>query len=170
MLKMNFFEELLKCTDGDVAWIAPRIRTLSGGIDRNPQMLSRPTRRKIDMLRLFYRFPVLFSFYSYCFECRSKGEQNAQYFSKMCIYAGHGSIMIFTHLFIQKNFPFEFPAFMYGEELYFAEIARKSNLKVMYEPNVEVENVGNVSTKPLGNKWRCKMSYDALTKLRRYFE
>jgi len=55
------------------------------------------------------------------------------------IYAGHGSIMIFTKAFMMKNLDLEFPAFMYGEEIFFAELVRLSHLETIYVPNIYVE-------------------------------
>lgn len=170
MLKMNFFEELLKCTDGDVAWIAPKIMTESTGKNENPYMIFRPLKLKIDLLRLLYRLPLFYALYSQFSKMKNKKKNKVQLFNRQEIYAGHGSIMIFSRWFVEKNFPFVFPAFMYGEEIYFAELVKKMGLRVMYEPMVEVSNVGNVSTKLLGNRKRCKMSYDALTQMRQYFK
>ena len=79
------------------------------------------------------------------------------------IYAGNGSIFIFTKAFLTHNAPFHYPCFLYGEELFFAELIRKSQLKTVFYPDIYIENsTPNVSTKSLGFEKRCLYSGKAI--------
>lgn len=58
---------------------------------------------------------------------------------------------------------------MYGEEIYFAELVRQSHLTTEYYPQLVVNNIGNVSTRFLGNKRKCQMSKVSLSAIRHLF-
>lgn len=169
-LAETFFVELLKINRCKVGWIAPKIITECTRKDENPHMIDRPTKLKIQLLQFLYECPMLYSFYTLGYKyMHKKRKQISASYEERSIYAGHGSIMIFTKEVVEKYFPFVFPAFLYGEEIYFGELVLKLNLKTVYCPSVNVFNIGNVSTKFLGNKKRCKFSLESILALRREF-
>ncbi|NHB69850.1 glycosyltransferase family 2 protein [Perlabentimonas gracilis] len=167
-LTKSFFKDLSGLNESpDTGWIAPKIFSLSENRDRNPKILIRPSLKRINLLIQMYRFPLLYNLYNkYIYKHRNKSISNH---SSNYIYAGHGSFMIFTKKFMGVNVNFEFPSFLFGEEIFFAEIVRSSNLKVLYAPNIIVNDSDHISTSKLKRKIYCKMNYESLKKLKNLF-
>ena len=78
------------------------------------------------------------------------------------IYAGHGSFILFTNHFVSKYPELHFPGFMYGEEIYFAELVRAVQLKTKYDPTLQIANVGNISTGLINQTQKSKWSKESL--------
>ena len=153
----------------NIGWITPRIFTPKTQKDENPLMLKRPTKTKLILLELLYKMDFLEGLYVYFYGFRHRERKYLSSQSSCEIYAGHGSLMIFTQKFFLQNKNLVFPSFMYMEEIYFAELVRLSDLKTVYIPSIYVESIGNVSTGFLGYKKRCSMSLDSLSKIRKMF-
>jgi len=161
VLSENFFSELLKVNiKNDVGWIAPKIISQKEGCDRNPKILKRPNKKHINYLLVLFYFPVLYMVYRKFIYSRKKQKANNENVSD--IYAGHGSIMIFTRRFIQNNVVFEYDSFLFGEELYIAEMIRLYKMRVIYCPNVLVYDIDHVSTGKINLKKYCMMNYESL--------
>ena len=77
------------------------------------------------------------------------------------IYAAHGSFFIFSNNFFQYV-SLNFPMFLFGEELYIAEIARKNNLRTIYNNNLKVFDEENISTSKLRSSEYCRLNRIAL--------
>jgi GT2 family glycosyltransferase len=165
----DFFEKLLCCTFADnVAWIAPQIYSKKESRDRNPKILQRPDIKHICRLQFLYMHPMLYKLYTmtlYKIKRRKSGMSN-----RGEIYAGHGSFMIFSGGFFEKNRNFNFPVFLFGEELFFAELVQSSDAIVFYEPAIVVNDIDHVSTGKLSRAIYCKMNYDSLAKIKKYYE
>jgi GT2 family glycosyltransferase len=167
LLPPDFFAILLSYNkDKSLAWIAPKIISQKERRDRNPKILNRPVLNHIDRLRLLYKYPILYYLYTKTLYKRKKLQQEN---NRQEIYAGHGSFMIFTGNFIEKNREMEFPCFLFGEEIFLAELVRKNNKKVMYEPDIKVYDIDHVSTGKMSIKKLCQMNYDSLTKIKKHF-
>lgn len=52
------------------------------------------------------------------------------------IYSAHGSFIIFTKKFF-LNYVFYYEAFLFGEEIYLAEVCKKSGYKIIYFPEIK---------------------------------
>lgn len=167
-LSESFFEELFSLRiERDIGWIAPKIFSLDENRDRNPKIIKRPTYKRIEMLITLFKYPFLYNLYTnYLYKYRNKEISKD---SNRLIYAGHGSFMIFTKVFMEKHASFNFPSFLFGEELFFGELARSSKLKVLYAPNIVVNDSDHVSTSKLRRKTYCKMNYESLKKLKPLF-
>jgi len=153
----------------NIGWISPRIFTEKYQKDESPLMIKRPTKFKLILLEWLYRIDFLEGLYIYFHQFRHRERKYLSSQSSCEIYAGHGSLMIFTQMFFLQNQKLVFPSFMYAEEIYFAELVRLTNLKTVYIPGVYVENIGNVSTTFLGYKKRCSMNLKSLSTVRKMF-
>ncbi|MDR1653251.1 MAG: glycosyltransferase [Prevotellaceae bacterium] len=163
----NFFEELAKNKNrNEIGWLAPKIWSISEKRDRNPNRLKRYTKLEIEILRLIYRFAWLHRLYVSLFYNIKKGKTTEQ---EIEIYAGHGSIMIFNALFFSKIKNFHFPAFLFGEEIFFAELVSKHGLKVRYIPSIKITDTDHVSTGKMKHKHVCQLNFKALTALKNMF-
>lgn len=169
-LDNNFFIELLNIDSSNIGFIAPRITTAKNNNEENPFIVKRPSSLKMWLLILMYKYPVLFALnkLKYNRKKNSRAIICAETIQQD-IYAGHGSIMIFTKDLVDNYFPFRYEPFMYGEEVFLAELTRLAKLKCLFSPTIRVYNIGNVSTKFLGNKRKCHMSADSFKYLHRTF-
>lgn len=164
-VKENFFVKLLATSTINLGWIVPRIYTPSTQAEENPQVLVRYSKHKLQLLKLLYTYSILSRCYDYTYHLirRKHRNQEGKTLAKQSIYAGHGSIFIFTQAFMRQIFPFDFPCFLYGEEIFFAEKVRLNGLTTYFDPTIEVENISaHVSTGRLAYRKRCHYSAIAL--------
>lgn len=144
--------------DEDVAWVAPSIFSEKYNRDLNPCVLDRYKPWKLKALKLtYYRW----SYWLYeRFVYARKKERVQEH--RRCIYAGHGSFILLTVNFFKCYDQIDYPVFLYGEELYFAELIRKKNLKVVYSPTVVIYTSGGVSTSKLPSKSFLRYNKEAI--------
>lgn len=162
----DFFEKLLAIDTTGIGWIAPDIYTTKMDRHENPYMLSRPTKRNFLIWRMIYNSTLIYRIYHKLYLLKSKKKQ---IYPACDIYAGHGSFMLFTKSFIEKNPELHFPGFMYGEEIYMAELVRKAQLKVSYCPTLHIANTGNISTGLINQTQKSRWSKESLLAIRKQF-
>jgi GT2 family glycosyltransferase len=147
------------------AWIAPAILSQSLHFDFNPQALHRYSYRKMRLLRIMFRFPFLL---------RLKQKllhqyRNIQLSAAQTIYAGHGSFIILTNEYFLQCGIINYPLFLYGEEIWLAEMCRKHGLQVAYVPDIKVTDIGRVSTGRYTSRQYCQFNYLAIDYIIRSF-
>lgn len=145
----------------NIGWIAPQTFSISEKRDLNPALTQRYSRLRIKILRLFYKYPILLRTYEKTLYKRKKilkysSQQNKE------IYAGHGSFIILTQEYFKRCGIINYPVFLYDEELYLAEECRIHNLKVIYSPNIIINDIGKVSTGKLPNDFYCKCNLEGI--------
>ena len=142
----DFFKVLsqIKLND-NIGWVATAIKSELIDRDKNPSVLKRYSKRKLWLLKLTYNSIVL-PLYKKLYYQKKTG---AVEYGEMDIYAGHGSFMMLTKAFFQRNRELNYPIFLYGEELYLAELNRKRNLRVRYIPSLVIKDFEHVSTSQL---------------------
>ena len=106
-----------------------------------------------------YKFPILFYLYT---ATAYKRKKLAPHYDEMDIYAGHGSFMLLTRSFFRKYDKIEYPIFLFGEELYLAELVRKEGMRVRYMPNLKVEDNEHVSTSKMKKKFYFKCNTESI--------
>ena len=126
----------------DIAWVAPSIYSEKYKKDLNPNILNRYKYWKLLLLKFTYNRYVYLLYNKLYF---SKRRMNVSY-PQMDIYAGHGALMILTSNFFKKKEILNYPVFLYGEELYLAELIRNKQMRVVYSPSIKIETIGGVST------------------------
>lgn len=169
-LDIDFFYQLLKLEqDSSAGWYAPSIISEKEGRDRNPKILYRPSLNKMKLTILMYKIPIFHYIYSkLIYSPRSKKIQSNNLSRE--IYAGHGSFMIFTKNFNKRNEGFEFPSFLFGEEIYFAELIKNSKLKTIYVPKLKVFDFDHASTSKIKKKIYYKFNYQSMKVItKKYF-
>lgn len=156
----DFFINLEKCKiQNNIAWIAPKIFSRLENRNRNPKVLSRYSKKKLLLLYYMYRIPLLFYIYS---STAYKRKKRQPIYPEMDIYAGHGSFMLLTHSFFESYKKIEYPIFLFGEELYLAELIMKKGKKVHYIPSLILEDNEHVSTSTLKKKSFFKFNCDSI--------
>ena len=166
LLSENFFSQLLSFkTTIDTGWIAPRIYSQTFDMDFNPQALNRYSYKKMIALRLLFKYPLLL----WLKQKLLHQYREIKVHDAGPIYAGHGSLIILTAQFFRQCGIIDYPIFLYGEEIYLAELCRTNQLEVVYVPQIEVYDIGKVSTGQIPAKQYCKYNYIAIDYLIRHF-
>lgn len=126
----------------DIGWIAPSIKSLLIKRDKNPSVFRRYPKWKLVALKHTYNRFVLPIYEKIYYNSKQQGVNYAE----QDIYAGHGSFFLFTKSFINAYPKLDYPIFLYGEELYFAELNKKAGLRVRYIPSLVINDFEHIST------------------------
>jgi hypothetical protein len=78
------------------------------------------------------------------------------------IYAPCGCFIIFNKSYFDLNFNFSYPFFMYGEEVYLAELCKNNNLKIRINKNIRIIHEGYNTTLFYKNRSVLKYKRDAM--------
>lgn len=143
----------------DIAWVATKIWSEDEKRDRNPKVLRRYSKRKLQFINLLYRYPILDWIYTNTMYRRKKIYNP----SPECdLYAGHGSFMLFTRSFFKHYTKIHYPIFLFGEEVFFAELITKAGLRVHYYPDLVVNDMEHVSTGKMKKKFYYKCNKESV--------
>jgi len=141
------------------AVIAPSIRTVNTSVEQNPYMRVRPSRFRMHLYRwLFSSYPVDVVYESLSWvkhralELVSKKRPTEVASSPEKIYAPHGSFIALHRSYFERGGSLEYGAFLFGEEIFIAETARRLGLTVLYEPSVRIEHTERSTAAGLWNR------------------
>ena len=167
-LDENFFSTLISTPwTTDAGWLAPDIFTPRLNHHDNPFQMRRPLPHDFLRWKILYSHPLVYELMERVYHLRNK--RQIPHTQQEAIYAGHGSLMLFTSQFMKKHADLRFPAFMYGEELFLAELVRRDGLRTYYCPSLHVSNVGRVSTGNYNYAWLCRQNRQSLRTLRNLY-
>lgn len=159
-LSEDFFKSLSqKEISADTGWIAPQIYSRAEQRDRNPKIMRRYAKRKLQVLKVKFFHPLIDWIYNHTLY-RSKKFVSHQPGE---IYAGHGSFIILTHQYFQRCGIIDYPVFLFCEEIYLGEQCLHNNLTVCYCPDIKVTDMEHASTSTFRRSRYCRYNYDALT-------
>lgn len=159
----SIFIELKKLTLGkQTVWIAPSIYSASEKRDVNPKNSERYSKKRLQILRHLFRFPLLYRLYTKTFYKQKISDITPQK-PQQDIYAGHGSFMIFTSELFKKCPSLNYPVFLFCEELFLAETVRQIGCKATYCPSIKISDKEHASTSKMNLSEYCKYNYEALT-------
>lgn len=164
----EYFDRLISILPPEgVCCIAPDI-LLQNGLRQNPHMRKRPSRLEMYAYTLIYRSPfvtaVLDRLYYIFTSLKSWLKSNDQTASLLfeIIYAPHGSCVMFHRTFFERGGGINFKGFMYGEEIYIGEEARRRNLKIAWAPGLKVLHYKKATTGKVLHaekvRWRLEIS------------
>jgi len=144
--------------------VAPRIISDLSGLDQNPFMRKRPPVWKMHSYRLIFRFST--TFYSYRLLRNAKSKMlmkrkanqsvDCNEGTPFPIYAPHGSIIAFNKKYFEKGGTLDYGAFLFDEEIFIAETARRLDLTIMYEPRMIALHKEHATTKMTKDMLRFK--------------
>jgi len=133
---------------------------------QNPYMVSRPaasSMRALTMImatfagyRLYEGLATLRGLYRYHRGSTSDGPRAGE------IYAPFGAFMIFHRSFFECGATLDGAPFMYGEELYVAEVARKHGVRIVFDPSLRVIHRQHFTIDGSSSRRRAEMSRDSL--------
>lgn len=168
MMDVSFFKVFSTLSiDSHVAWIANGIWSNEEKRDRNPKILERYTKKRLNIILLLYKYPILGWIYMNTLYRRKSS--NVEFCQGTEIYAGHGSFMILTKNFISKYEEIVYPIFLFGEEIYLAELIKNIGMKVCYYPQLRVFDNEHVSTSKMKKKFYYKCNREAIEYLIKTF-
>jgi GT2 family glycosyltransferase len=137
--------------------VAPSIRSALTGRDQNPFMRTRPSAARMHAYKWMFRSWLVLnayelasaSFHKIRNATRTRPDASAGFRENLggTIYAPHGSFLIFSRDYFRAGGNLDSPYFLFGEEIYLAEVLRKLRLDVVYEPSLEVIHQEHKSTK-----------------------
>ena len=156
----DFFVNLYKeSLESNVGIIAPSIISIRWGTDSNPQLLKKISSKKIQFLKLISSNCVFINLYqisSYVKKIVGKKDKKKLCLNQTQIYAPHGSIIIFRKIYFSRGGDLKHISFLFGEEIFLAEMAIKLNLKIIYLSSLKIFDFEHVSTGILYSKKICK--------------
>lgn len=121
-----------------IAVIAPCIHVGPQKRDQNPYFLMRPSWCEWTKLRVIYSQFVLALMWDWLSRVKNRHFVTRAENKRQAIYAAHGAFMIFSREYFERGGYLDDNLFLYGEELAVAEICRRINLSVVYDPALRV--------------------------------
>lgn len=131
--------------------MGPRIVSLSQGVEQNPFAAERISRTRLRRINFFQGHYPLYLIYQSASLLRNKWQRltnspdRAE--GRKEVYALHGAFMVFSGQFLEKAIPqLKQAPFLFGEELYIAEIARELHFRCIYDPGLMIEHCEHATT------------------------
>lgn len=158
-IKNSFFSIItMKDWDNETWAIAPDVRRLSNGNKQNPFRQNRISRERMNQYRIIYSNPVTFLLFNYAVRIKRKIKKTeVPDISESKIYAEDGSIFILHEDCVSALLADDSEKlFMYGEEIYLAEIIRANKKIIEYYPRIQVIHNENGTTSLVGIKRKQK--------------
>lgn len=121
--------------------IGPAIISSQTKADQNPFYSNRISLSKLRFLKVVFSVYLFYLMYQTLALAKNLFKRNAitqQITKPQNVYAIHGSFMIFNKSCFVKGMSFNYGSFLYGEEIYIAEIGRNNNMIVQYNPALQV--------------------------------
>jgi len=143
----------------DIGVAAPCIWSRRWKLDINPKIVSRPTRRRMKFYKwIFARFYLhnAYELMSYMKRLAKRvlrkrntaadaaTHEGSSGYAR--IYAPHGSCIALNQKFFLRGGRLDYPVFLFGEEIFVAETARRLGLAVVHYPRCRVLDEEHAST------------------------
>jgi len=151
-LNLDFFSELQKINkNSNIGVLAPSIVSEFRGNDLNPKIMKKPKKNRIYLNYMLFKYPLLFKLYAEL--SNKKIKKNTLAYKAQKIYAPHGSFIIFNKIFFELGGVIDYPIFLFGEEIYVAEVMKKIGLEVHYTPSLKILDSDHGSTSKESRKF-----------------
>lgn len=169
----QFFQSLFRMhRHTKCAVVAPQIASNLTGADQNPFMVQRPSKTMMAFRERIARSYFVFNAYELLSHLRrglrgllsrSKTIRSSLDPSPRPIYAPHGSFFIFKRDYFDAGGHLNYEPFLYYEENFVAEMARRLGLSVLYDPRLRVVHYEHVSTGFFKSRRLVKIIHQART-------
>jgi GT2 family glycosyltransferase len=155
----DVLQRLCEAHRGDAVVIAPSIRTKGSSVDQNPYMRVRPSRFRMHLYRwIFSAYPidVVYQGLSWIkhrtMEAASEERPAGPASAPEKIYAPQGAFIAFHRSYFERGGTLDHGAFLFGEEIFVAETARRLGMTVMYDPALVIEHTERSTAAGLFNR------------------
>lgn len=171
-LAEDFFSVLQnKLTNPNFDILGPSIYSTFLKCYQNPYITNRISKDKLNFLHFIsssYFLYCLFTVY-HVLKTKIKGSITNKVITPSKTYAIHGSFLIFNKRFFTKGGTINYPAILFGEEIFIAEQALKLNLNIFYEPTLQVEHNEHATTGVFKSKQTVSLLHQSYTYLLQTF-
>ena len=157
------------------ACIGPSIISTRHHINQNPFMSRRVTKEKLLRLKFVDSIYIIYVLYQLTSILRSKlkriGSMARSSNVSGPVYALHGSFIIFSAGFFKKAFAdFKDSPFLFGEEIFIAEVALKNNLELYYDSKWSILHDEHATTGTFKSRKTIKYEQESITQIiKRFF-
>lgn len=170
-LKSKDIVNKLRKYDGNslVGVIAPDIE-LPSKKKQNPFLIKRPSKMQIKIWKTIQSHPLTYYIYAWMSIKKHhfiKKKNVSEGVEKKEIYAAHGSCFIIRGDCVKIAMQYNNKIFMYGEELFIAEVVKSIRRKIYFIPEIHIEHNENTITGKVGIRKKAswnKQSYKYLWK------
>lgn len=147
ILDQKFFQRLGEIPiDKSTGVIAPAIISEKRKDDLNPKIECRPARASLERTLKIFSHVSLFFAYRLLSDIKSKLRGTNLSSRKVEMYAPHGSFIIFTKRYFERGGDFDYPRFLFGEEIFVGETCRELNLSIRHHPELVISDIDHGST------------------------
>lgn len=152
----DFFSQLSTIQE-EAEVLGPQIISVYKGDNQNPFYKNRISQRKLKLIRFVTTNTALYTGYRFLFNLKKLLKPSFQDNNRteaIRVYAVHGAFIIFRDTFFKNGGTLDYRLFLFGEEIYIAEMCRKFNMKMLYIPTLKVRHhehqmTGTLKTKQL---------------------
>lgn len=145
----DFFPRLIEYgRQHDFDVIAPAVSSELSHRDQNPFMVARPSPWRMRFYKCIFKYYPIHVAYSMLSLALLKLNSAQMQTTKSVtasnptapipIYAPHGSFIAFRSRYFEKGGTLNHPVFLFGEEIFVAETARRLGLTIGYDPRLQV--------------------------------
>lgn len=148
-LQPHFFEVLLqKIETKNFDILGPAIYSSFLKYNQNPYIINRIKKSKLKFLHAVSANYFLYSLFTlyHLLKTKFSGRPSANHSATLKPYAIHGSFMVFNKFFFKKGGTLNYPAVLFGEELFIAEQALQLKLNMVYEPTLKIQHHEHATT------------------------
>lgn len=144
----------------DAGMFAPSI-VGSTGDDQNPHLVRPPTKTKLTLLKWMHRYPRVADLLN----LRRRGQSARSTVGRPgdAIFAGHGSCLVFLPEYRRRGGRFDYPCFLFGEELWVGFECRRVGLAVHYIPELKMRHEEHISTGTRRRGSVARAKYESLS-------
>ena len=146
------------------AVVAPAIISTVTGVDQNPFMHRRPSRLRMHFYKWVFRFStslIIYELLSHIKECLiSKTKTTNSNLANLAkhdikpvrIYAPQGAFIIFDQRYFESGGTLNHGAFLFGEEIFVAEMAQHLGLSIVHDRRLRVIHGEHSTTGVFGSR------------------
>jgi GT2 family glycosyltransferase len=145
----DFFSQIqLMPQEKSVGVLAPIIISEKRKANLNPKIIDRPSRESLERNLQIFSNPYIFYIYKILSDIKSylRAYKANPHQTPLIMYAPHGSFIIFTKSYFEMNGDFNYPCFLFGEEIFVAETCDRLNLRVLLSPELVIYDIDHGST------------------------
>ncbi len=150
-----------------IGMVGCRIKSTLTGVQQNPMYIHRMSKRKLQNLNFIFSNRIAYTIYRSASLVKSKISSVTAYDSepqnKVEVYAIHGSCMVLHQQLFRDRALFEDAPFLFGEEIYLAEVCYQKKLKVIFDPKQQILHDEHQTTGIYKSKIQRTRMKDSLT-------
>lgn len=169
----DFFASLRAQDPARSSVLAPDLVVPATGLHQNPYYTTKPSRRRLQQLLWLHRRPEFMKAFVALRALRQRWRRQRPApppTARTEIYAPHGACMVFSGEYFSRGQTLRYPSFLYGEEFFVAESARRTGLPIAFEPSLRAEHHEHSSTGLLAPVSMARYVHESLTfVLREYY-